>query len=266
MEKSLLEECAQLWGASVLHVFDRGYAGAPWLSLLHQAGVRFVLRWPARLHLEDRLGIPGPAWKHARGRKTRSHRQIWDAHHHLWRRGGVLALPVRHPGYAGPLWLVVSRRGKNHEPWYLLTNEVAETPKQMWRVVFAYARRWQIEMTFRFTKSELAPGEPAALVLGEPPEAPPDGRPRLRLPAQPPATGAGRAQGGPPETLLSPNRKAEPRCLDSALSPALGDLLPLPEPPNSTTPKFGMTHVSASSSASSVRAAAVSTSWSARRR
>jgi hypothetical protein len=57
---------------------------------------------------------------------------------------------------ATPLWLVVSRRGKGQEPWYLLTNEPAETPRQMWQVVFAYARRWQIEMAFRFTNSELA--------------------------------------------------------------------------------------------------------------
>jgi hypothetical protein len=156
VETSLLEQCASAWGAMVLHVFDRGFAGAPWLEALACARVRFVVRWPRRLHLQDLLGQEAPAWQHARGRKTRSRRQIWDAHHHLWRSGGVLALPVRHPVYPVPLWLVVSRRGKGQEPWYLLTNEPAETPKQMWQVVFAYARRWQIEMAFRFTKSELA--------------------------------------------------------------------------------------------------------------
>lgn len=53
-----------------------------------------------------------------------------------------------------------------------------------------------------------------------------------------------------PETLLPPNRKAEPRRPDSALSPACGDRLPLYEPPNSppaSAPKFGMTHVCLSS-------------------
>lgn len=156
VEGSLLAACAQAWGQRVLHVFDRGFSGEPWLAALARADVRFVVRWPARYSLQDLLGLEGAAWKHARGRKTRSYRQIWDAHHHLWRRGGVLALPVRHRAYAGPLWLVVSRRGRGAEPWYLLTNEPAETPQQMWRVVFAYARRWQIEMAFRFTKSELA--------------------------------------------------------------------------------------------------------------
>ena len=156
VEEALLEQCASAWGKMVLHVFDRGFAGAPWLASLSRTEARFVLRWPARVRLQDLLGEEAPAWMHARGQKTRSRRQIWDAHHHSYRPGGVLALPVRHPAYAGPLWLVVSRRGAGHEPWYLLTNEPAESATQMWRIVFAYARRWQIEMAFRFTKSELA--------------------------------------------------------------------------------------------------------------
>src|SRR6185436_12355971 len=54
-----------------------------------------------------------------------------------------------------PLWLVISRR-KGKEPWYLLTNEPSETAALAWAVVQAYARRWQIEVTFRYNKSELA--------------------------------------------------------------------------------------------------------------
>jgi hypothetical protein len=69
---------------------------------------------------------------------------------------GVLALPVRHPEYPGVLWLVVSRPGSGRAPWYLLTNEPIPTAEDAWKVVRAYARRWQIEMSFRFTKSELA--------------------------------------------------------------------------------------------------------------
>jgi hypothetical protein len=156
VEASLLAECARSWGAAVLHVFDRGFAGAPWLEALSREGVRFVVRWPKHIRLQDLRGEEAPAWNHARGKKTRSRRQIWDAHRQQFRSGGVLALRVPHAAYPGPLWLVVSRRGKNHEPWYLLTNELCEAPKQIWRVVFAYARRWQIEMAFRFTKSELA--------------------------------------------------------------------------------------------------------------
>ena len=43
---------------------------------------------------------------------------------------------------------------------YLLTNEVIETEAEAWRVVLAYARRWQIEMAFRYGKSELAMESP----------------------------------------------------------------------------------------------------------
>ena len=65
-------------------------------------------------------------------------------------------MPVRHTAYPGRLWLVVSRPGRGRSPWYLLTSEPVETAEDAWRVVFAYARRWQIEMAFRFAKSELA--------------------------------------------------------------------------------------------------------------
>jgi len=38
----------------------------------------------------------------------------------------------------------------------LLTNEEVETEEHAWKIVFAYARRWQVEMSFRSLKSELA--------------------------------------------------------------------------------------------------------------
>ncbi|HEY3477227.1 MAG TPA: hypothetical protein VGK56_21605, partial [Anaerolineales bacterium] len=54
------------------------------------------------------------------------------------------------------LFLVVSRPGYGRKPWYLLTTAPVQTPEQAWQIVFAYARRWQIELSLRFTKSELA--------------------------------------------------------------------------------------------------------------
>lgn len=160
VETAALQQCTRAWGGMVLHVFDRGFAGAPWLGILAQEGARFVLRWPSRYHLQDAWGRDLPAWRFATGKKTRDARQLWDAHTHAYHRYGVLAIPVRHWAYPGPLWLVISRRGKGHQPWYLLTNELAERPAEMWTIVFAYARRWQIEMCFRFTKSELAMESP----------------------------------------------------------------------------------------------------------
>ena len=67
----------------------------------------------------------------------------------------MLALPVRHPDYAGQLWLVVVRQGKGREPWYLLTNEPVEQEQDAWELAISYVRRWQIEESYRFQKCEL---------------------------------------------------------------------------------------------------------------
>jgi hypothetical protein len=160
VEESLLARCAAAWSKTVLHVFDRGFAGAPWLQALAEADVRFVLRWPKRYHLEDLLGESAPAWMFGRGKKSRQQRSFWDPRARQFRRRGVLSLRVRHPAYPGPLWLLISRQGRGHEPWYLLTNEAADTPAAMWKLVSAYARRWQIEMAWRFGKTELAMQSP----------------------------------------------------------------------------------------------------------
>lgn len=160
VQRQMLVECSRRFGAAVLHVFDRGYAGAPWLQALAAAEARFVVRWKTGMRLEDWAGESRPAWHFTRGKKTQDHRQIWDAHARAYRRMGVVAVRVRHWAYPGRLWLVVSRRGPGHTPWYLLTNECADTPAAAWKIIFAYARRWQIEMAWRFNKSELAMESP----------------------------------------------------------------------------------------------------------
>ncbi|HEX7022172.1 MAG TPA: hypothetical protein VF171_04895 [Trueperaceae bacterium] len=45
-EKALLAALCQAWGKRVLHVFDRGFAGPPWLTELSEQQMRFVMRWP----------------------------------------------------------------------------------------------------------------------------------------------------------------------------------------------------------------------------
>jgi len=144
----LLRQCAVRWGCRVLHLFDRGYAGAPWLGELGRAGVRFVMRWPKRYQLLDSTGSERKAWQIALGKRAwGAPRLLWDGQLRKLRQTSVLALPVRHAGYGGPLWLVVARRGG--EPWYLLTNEPIESEEAAWQVVVAYARRWQVETSFR---------------------------------------------------------------------------------------------------------------------
>lgn len=160
VELSLLEKCAASWGRAVLHIFDRGYAGGPWLEALANTETRFVMRWKKGYHLWDAVGNKATAWELVRGKKTKQSRMVRDSRNGGQSRRGVLSIPVWHEDYPGQLWLVVSRRGKGHEPWYLLTNELADTPAAMWKIVFAYAKRWQIEMTWRFGKTELVMQSP----------------------------------------------------------------------------------------------------------
>ncbi len=156
---SLLFQCAQWWQRRVVHVFDRGFAGTPWLSELGGQQLRFILRWPTRYHLADDRG-ERPAWHITRGKRSQNHREIWDASRRQYRKTGIVAVPVRHPQMEDALWLVVSRPGKGRKPWYLLTNETILTTGDAWRVVLAYARRWQVEMCYRACKTDLAMESP----------------------------------------------------------------------------------------------------------
>ena len=156
---SLLSQCTEKWGRRVLHLFDRGFAGGPWLEELTGHRLRFIMRWPTRYHLVDSSGNR-PAWQVTRGKRSQGHRQIWDLHRRQYRKTGIVFVPVRHPQVDGDLWLVVSRPGKGRTPWYLLTNEPIATPDDAWRAVLAYARRWQVEMCYRACKTDLAMESP----------------------------------------------------------------------------------------------------------
>lgn len=156
MQESLvLADIDQLWGKEVWHIWDRGFAGNPWLTQAFLHGARFVLRWPKNYHLldeEKQLCKPGEISK---GKRSWDHRLLWDARRRCYRQTGIIAFPVADPTHRQPLWLVVARR-KGQSPWYLLTSEPAHSPELAWQIVLAYARRWQVEMAIRYNKSELA--------------------------------------------------------------------------------------------------------------
>lgn len=83
--------------------------------------------------------------------------------------GSVLALPVTHPEHPSQaLWLVLCR-SQGRAPWYLLTADPVESSEQAWAVVFTSVRRWQIELTWKYEKSELAFQSPR-VYEGEPRE------------------------------------------------------------------------------------------------
>lgn len=148
------------WGRQVLHVFDQGFAGAFWLGVWLERGARFVLRWRPKYRLRDASGNERLAWKIAQGKRGWSERQVWDSRGARWVRARVLALPVRLPSQPEqPLFLVVCR-SQGRSPWYLLSNEPIRDAEDAWDVVWAYARRWQIEQVWRFEKSELGMQSP----------------------------------------------------------------------------------------------------------
>jgi hypothetical protein len=156
----LLKLCARWWGQAVIHIWDRGYGHGSWLNEALHYWVRFVVRWPTAYHLVDAQGKRN-AWKITRGKRSLSHRLIWDAQRHCFRQTGLYFCPVTHPDHpATPLWLVVSRPGKGRSPLYLLTNEPLQSADDAWQIVFFYMRRWQVEMSYRFAKTELAMQSP----------------------------------------------------------------------------------------------------------
>jgi hypothetical protein len=159
-EGVLFAQCVAAWGRRVVHVWDRGFAGRAWLGQALDATVRFVVRWPGRYKLCDATGEERKAWQIARGKRSWEHRLVWDARRHCERRTGVVAFPVTYPAAAQPLWLVVARQGQGREPWYLLTTEPVYGAADAWRIVFIYLRRWQVETTWRYGKSELAMESP----------------------------------------------------------------------------------------------------------
>jgi len=162
-EGKILRKVVHLWGRKVIHIWDRGFAGSPWTSLALDHHLRFILRWNKNYHLIGPDGRKHEVWKISRGKRSWESRMLWDARRRCYRKTGVIALSVRLPEDERPLFLVVSRPGYGRKPWYLLTTEPVENAEQAWKIIFAYARRWQIEMSLRFTKSEMAFESPRLL-------------------------------------------------------------------------------------------------------
>lgn len=157
VEHHLLAQLARRWGRTVIHLWDRGFAGAPWLGLVLLYRVRFIVRWQKHYKLIAPDGRPLKAWQCSRGKRSIDCRLIYDARRRCERKTGIVFLTVHVPDFPDfPLTLVVSRPGKGHLPWYLITNEPVSTAEDAWRIVLAYNRRWQVELSFRYSKSELA--------------------------------------------------------------------------------------------------------------
>jgi hypothetical protein len=150
--KLLVEQLAK-WERGVIHTFDQGFAGKLWLGLCLAFKLKCVLRWRADYHLLDANGKARPAWKIAQGKRAWSGRWLWDSRRQRFYQASVLALPVRHPEFPEVALSLVVVRGQEH-PWSLLTAESVTTEQEAWDIAFAYMRRFQIEVAFRYSKSE----------------------------------------------------------------------------------------------------------------
>jgi hypothetical protein len=166
VEQATLKEVISHWGTQVVHLFDRGYAGAPWLQVLCEQGVRFVMRWQMHYKLVALDGQVLPASQMAARKRCVDYRIMRDARRRQPIKVGVAFLPVRDPDpdHSQPLTLVIAR-SQGRKPWYLLTNEPVLSIEHAWHIVRMYARRWQIEMAFRFFKSELACESPRLVAI-----------------------------------------------------------------------------------------------------
>ena len=157
IRRECLKQAVKDFGRRVIHVFDRGYAGAPWLKELLKRRQHFILRWNKTYALVDEQGRQLPCWQLVRGKRSLSKRLVKDTPRRQQCHMGLYYQPVFHPRWPRrKLFLIILRPGKGHAPLYILTNLPVTSVKKAWRLVFCYARRWQIEAAFRYSKSELA--------------------------------------------------------------------------------------------------------------
>jgi len=157
-EEEILRRIVKKWGNILTHVFDRGYASGPWLQLLEALRLTFVIRWKKDHIFIDKNGNEKKLWQIGFGKKYLAHKLIHDTYTGQKVQCDIWWTEVRHRSYAYPLYLLKVRVKKN--VYYLITNERVKTESQAWDIVFTYKRRWQIELSFRYGKCELAMESP----------------------------------------------------------------------------------------------------------
>lgn len=154
----MLKKLTKHFKTNALHVLDRGYASAWALEKFFQYHQRFLVRW-VKTHLF--LNEKGELLKVSRffgPKQACSSRLIFDTRRNQHRRVKLFFAQVRHPEFQDhALTLVTCKYAKpGNEPFHLISNHPVTTSKEAWALVFSYMRRWMIEQTFRFNKSELA--------------------------------------------------------------------------------------------------------------
>ena len=157
-EEEMLRRVVRKWGNIFIHVFDRGYASGPWLRLLQSLNVIFLIRWKKNHFFWDNNGKEKKLWQIGHAKKYLAHKLLYDVYTGEKMQCDIWWAPVRHANYAHQLYLLKVRIKK--EVSYFITNERVVTDSQAWDVFFTYKRRWQIELSFRYGKCELAMESP----------------------------------------------------------------------------------------------------------
>ena len=78
IEEKMLATCARQWGVKVLHIFDRGYAGGPWLSRVERYQVHFLIRWKKGHHFFDEFGEEKSLGQIGKTKRSWEFRTLWD--------------------------------------------------------------------------------------------------------------------------------------------------------------------------------------------
>lgn len=154
----MLKHVCKAFAQPLIHILDRGYADTSIILRLLDYQQFFILRWPKKFNLTDSNGKTKNSWQFSTGQKHRAVKIIWDAPRQCYRRISMLYFPVTLPKNPDkPLYLIICRHSKfGQEPLYLLSNCKIQSNADAWKCIFSFMRRWAIEQTFRFNKSELA--------------------------------------------------------------------------------------------------------------
>lgn len=111
-EGGVLKHLAKRWGSQVIHIWDRGFAGEPWLLQALEARVRFIVRWKKGNYLLDEHGERHKASEISRKKRSMDHRLIYDCKRRCQRKTGIVFFHVKLPNIPNPtFWMVVSRPG-----------------------------------------------------------------------------------------------------------------------------------------------------------
>jgi hypothetical protein len=153
-EEEALRICVRKWGPLLVHIFDRGYASGYWLQVLSTYHARFVIRWIKNHVFLLNSGAEKKLWQIGQGKKYLAHKEIRDITTGEKMPCALWWTAIRHPSSGEQLYLVRARVKKG--VMYLITNDPVKTEAQAWEVFFSYRRRWQIELSFRYAKCELA--------------------------------------------------------------------------------------------------------------